>query len=117
MKIKTFKLTDEKEINEFINDVAIIQNGITVNDNSVTIVYRENKYPEYTNEILLQGLHGKLYEEKQTLDAQKIELLYADTKEVNEQTGVTKRAIEEKIKDTENMIELLEKQIAINELA
>jgi predicted HicB family RNase H-like nuclease len=111
MQIKTFKKTDEKEINEFINKVAVLNGGITVTENDITFTYREDKYPTYSKEVQLQNLHAKLYEEKQSLDGKLLDLAYFDTKEVDEKTGVVRRELQKGIELTEKMIEVLEGEI------
>jgi len=111
IKVKTFKTTDES-INDFIKEVAVINNGITHSDGNIVVVYRENKYPEYGEEEEKQELYAQLYQEKATLLRCDLDLAYFDKKEVDENTGKDRRTLEDKRKLTENMIMVITERLA-----
>lgn len=111
MQIKTFKKSAEKEINEFINTVAVLNGGITVTEDDITIMYREDKYLNYGDAIKLEALYGELFKLEKDLFEKHIDLLYFDKKELHEQTGVLRREKQEKIKATEVQIEVIKEEI------
>jgi hypothetical protein len=111
IKVKTFKTTDES-INDFLDTVAVINNGITHSNGEIVVVYRDNKYAEFGEEEKKQELFAQLYQEQSTLLRCDLDIAYFDKKELNEHTGKDRRTLEDKRKLTENMILVITEQLA-----
>lgn len=110
IKIKTFNI-DSEDINDFISEVGIINDGIKVSGDKVVVIYRENKDLEFGEEDAKASVLKSLYEEKQKLQRQEIDLSYFDKFPVDEKTGVRRRQLEEGIEKTKGMIEILEAKL------
>ena len=110
IKVKTFDIKDES-INDFIEEVAVINDGIKVASDTIVVVYRDSKYLEFGEEEKKAVLSNKLYQEGQALLDAELNLKYFDLFPLDENTGVRRRSIEEKIDKNKGMIELLKEEL------
>jgi len=110
LKITTFKIGDEK-INDFIDTVGILPDGIKVSGDNIVILHRDTKYPTFTKEAELQDLHQELYKEEATLSKINREIEYAESKEDDETKESVLETLEKKKNQTLLMIDIIKKKI------
>ena len=107
--IKTFKLGEDKKINDFLETVFVEQGGVQIIDQTVVVTYQEKEeYKKGFVDNMIDQLTKKIAEEEVLLDSRKIDLAFAQEKE-------DKKVIEEKEKSVqtcEEGIEVLKRKLA-----
>lgn len=111
IKTKTFKAGDEA-INDFMEGVMVINNGIHTHGDNITVVYREDKHVTFGQEEKEATLYQLLFNEKQALLQVDTELAMMDRREKDEHHGRDLAALKSKKTKTEVAIEVIEGMIA-----
>jgi len=111
MKIKTFKKTKEKEINEFLENVRVLNNGVYQTDETITFTYFEGKYPQYRVEEELSELNSHIAQNTKQIATFKRDLEYINRKDSEETDGVDKRTVQASMKKLELDTEIMEERI------
>tara|TARA_R110000851_G_scaffold5801_2_gene23673 strand:- start:516 stop:863 length:348 start_codon:yes stop_codon:yes gene_type:complete len=93
MKIKTFKKADETEVNDFLEGVRVLNDGVYQSDETITFTYIEGTLPEITKEQELIDLHIELVENSKRTKSLDRDLRYLDEKETEETDGADRRKI------------------------